>query len=222
MPIILHQHIEPEGELGAWHIEEPERWFLDRLGLAPAERRQLEQIKGRRRLEWLAVRQLVHEMSGREQRGAFLKDEYGKPHLEGSAYHISISHSHELAAAIAAPFPVGIDIQFLVSGIGRLAHRYMRAEELASLAPSSRIEHLHVYWGAKEALYKAYGRRSLDFRAHIHISPFIYEPEGGNCLGRVVKEDHDSFFRIRYFKMKAYMLVYAVEQEGLSATSMAF
>lgn len=214
MPILLHQHIEPEGELGTWRIGEPEQWFLERLELAPSERLQLSQIKGRRRLEWLAARQLVHQMSGRDQRGAFLKDEYGKPHLEGSAYHISISHSHELAAAIAAPMPVGVDIQYLVPRIERLAHKYMRPEELASLVPETRIEHLHAYWGAKEALYKAYGRRALDFRTHIQITPFRYDPQGGDCTGRIVREDYEGLFQLRYFRLEGYMLAYGLELSG--------
>lgn len=210
MPIILHQHIEADTELGVWRIEEPEAWFLDRLDLRPEEQQQLQRIRGRRRVEWLAVRQLVHQMSGREQRGAFLKDEYGKPHLESSSHHISISHSHELAAAIAAPVAAGVDIQFLVPRIGRLAHKFLRPEELASLRPHNRIEHLHVYWGAKEALYKAYGRRALDFRSHIHITPFSYDARGGHFKGRVVKENYEAWFELHYSLRGDYMLVYGI------------
>ncbi|MCB0588264.1 MAG: 4'-phosphopantetheinyl transferase superfamily protein [Phaeodactylibacter sp.] len=210
MPLKLHRHIEPDVELGIWQIEEPEEWFLERLGLAAAEQQQLARIKGRRRVEWLAVRQLVHQMSGRKIRGAFVKDEYGKPHLEGSSHHISISHSHELAAAIAAPVAAGIDVQFLVPRIERLAHKFLGPEELASLQDGSRIEHLHVYWGAKEALYKAYGRRSLDFRAHIHLDPFSYRPEGGQAEGRILKEGYEARFRVQYFRVGDYMLVYAM------------
>lgn len=211
MPIILHKHIAPDTELGIWRIQEPEAWFLKRLDLHPEEREQLGLIKGRKRVEWLAVRQLVHHMSGREQRGAFLKDEHGKPHLEGSAYHISISHSHELAAAIAAPVAVGVDIQYLVPRIERLADRFLRPEELASLQAAYRIEHLHVYWGAKEALYKAYGRRALDFRTHIHITPFAYRPQGGRFEGRAIKEGYEARFQLAYTLFDNYMLVYGIQ-----------
>ncbi|MCB9051448.1 MAG: 4'-phosphopantetheinyl transferase superfamily protein [Lewinellaceae bacterium] len=213
MPVMLHQHIEPEGaEMGLWRIEEPEDWFTGRLDLRPEEKQQLARIKGqRRRVEWLAARQLVHHMSGREKRGAFLKDEYGKPHLEGSAYHISISHSHELAAAIAAPMPAGIDIQYLVPRIVRLAPRFLSPEEMASLRPQEHIEQLHVYWGAKEALYKAYGRRALDFRAHIHIMPFVYDPAGGSCSGRVAAEGDDIGFKLKYLRLENYILVYGTQ-----------
>ncbi len=212
MSLFLHQFIKPEGELGLWRITESEEWFRDRLLLYPAELRQLSTIKGRKRLEWLAVRQLVHDMSGREKRGAFVKDAYGKPHLEGADWQISISHSHQLAAAIAAPITVGIDIQFLVAKIGRLAHKYMRPDELNSLRARTEIEHLHVYWGAKEALYKAYGRRELDFKTHIHVHPFEYDLTNGTCLGQVSKDGWKRAYQICYRLVeREYMLVYVLE-----------
>lgn len=216
MPIIVHHTVEPEGELGIWRIEEAEAWFRQRLELGPAEALQLASIKGRRRTEWLAARQLVHAMSGRDRRGAFVKDEHGKPHLKGSDWHISISHTRSLAAAIAAPFSVGIDIQILVSRIDRLARRFMRPEELASLQPEGRLEHLHVYWGAKEALYKAYGRRRLDFCRHLLVEPFALEPGSGRTRGRIVKGGFEAAYQIQYVLEPGYVLVWVIEEEGRS------
>lgn len=211
MPIFLHQDIEPQGELGIWQIEESEEWFLRQMTLAEAELAQFQKIRGRRRLEWLASRYLVHQMSGRAIRGAFIKDGFGKPHLEDSKYQISISHSWNLAAAIAGPMAVGIDIQRIVSKIERIAHKYMREEEMQSLQSPSRLEHLHLYWSAKEALYKAYGRRKLDFRAHILIEPFDLETLEGSFMGQVVKEDYRAFFRLHYSLFNGHVLVYGVE-----------
>ncbi|MDX1665823.1 MAG: 4'-phosphopantetheinyl transferase superfamily protein [Saprospiraceae bacterium] len=209
MPLILHKELQPAGELGIWRIEEPEAWFRQKLELSRTEQQQFEKLKGRRRVEWLAVRKLVHRMSGREKRGSFLKDEYGKPHLEDSPFDISISHSANLAAAIAAPFSVGIDIQVIVAKIGRLAPRYMRSEELESLKDDHRIEHMHVYWGAKEALYKAYGRRELDFCQNILIKPFPYDPRGGLIRGRIKLTKLELHYEGRYERMDDYILVYA-------------
>ncbi len=211
--LLLHEYIEPEGELGIWQIEEPEEWFLERLALASAEGEQLAAIRGKgRRQEWLAVRHLVHHMSGRAQRGAFIKDEFGKPHLEGSDWQISISHSHELAAAIAAPQPVGIDIQFLVPKIELLVHRFMRKEESESLHPEFRLEQIHVFWGAKEAIYKAYGRRQLDFCTHILVEPFTFNRSGGYCYGEVVRPDFHAAYTVHYQPYDDYILVYAYQR----------
>lgn len=210
MPGILHRQLTPFGELGLWRISEAEEWFLEQLFLYPSELRQLEAMKGRRRLEWLAARQLVHDMSGRTLRGAFIKDEYGKPHLEGSSWHISISHSANLSAAVVAPVACGVDIQFIVPKITRLAPKFMRPEEMDSLQPDTTIEHLHVYWGAKEALYKAYGRREIDFRAHLHVTPFAFREMGGYTSAEVIKGSHRQRYRLHYELRDGFVLTYVL------------
>lgn len=211
MPLIRHETILPAGELGIWDITESEHWFTERLLLYPQELRQLGDLRGRRRVEWLAVRQLVHRMSGRTKRGAFIKDEYGKPHLEHASWHISVSHSRHLAAAMASPRLCGIDIQFIVPKITRLAYKFLRPEEQACLQTDTLLDQLHFFWGAKEALYKAYGRRQLDFIEHIHVQPFSYQNNIGQTRGFIRKADTQLAFDVFYEKSaEGYMLVWVV------------
>lgn len=210
MPILHHQNIEAIGEIGLWQIEESEAWFLEHLNLFPQEQAQLAQIKGHRRIEWLAARQLVHQMSGRIKRAAFIKDEYGKPHLEDAEWQISISHSRDISAAIAAAVSVGIDVQKIVSKITRIIPKFMNTTEQANLDPVHSILHAHVYWGAKEALYKAYGRRALDLCTHIQLHPFTFQKDQGSCLGSIHKDTYRQDFKICYQLLpQQYMLVYA-------------
>ncbi len=211
MPLLVQKKLKPEGELGLWQISEPESFFQERLDLKAEEVDQLKKFKGRRHVEWLATRYLLHYLSGRKIRAALRKDDCGKPHMENASWHISISHSHDLAAVVAAPFPVGIDIQNFVGKIDRIAHKYMRTEETGSLEEASRLAHLHVYWGAKEALYKAYGRRSLDFKKHIFVEPFAYDLATGSCSGKIVKDDFEANYQLHYEKIGDYFLVYGME-----------
>lgn len=215
MPLLLQEDIPQSGEIGLWRITEPEDWFLTQLDLSDAERERLSRFKGRRRVDWLAARQLVHCMSGRERRGYWYKDDFGKPYLESSDYHISISHSGSLAAAIASPKLVGIDVQQLTPSLERLAHKYMSPDERNSLQPNHRLQQLHVYWGGKEALYKAYGRRALDFCRHMRITPFQYVDAGGSAIGSVSKADYYSEFDLTYRMVEEYMLVYVSEREAI-------
>lgn len=212
MPIQFKQQLQPEGVYGVWDIQESEQFFQSNLPLFPVELAQVRRIKGEgRRLEWWASRYLLHVLSERTARGACIKDEFGKPHLEDSNYEISLSHSNRKAAVIAAPRLVGIDIQKLVPKIERIACKFMSDQDMATLSEQHRIEHLHVYWGAKEALYKAYGKKALEFKQHIRISPFTYIPQGGDFLGKVQKADTILHFRLTYERKDADMLVYAVE-----------
>lgn len=214
MPLLVHKQLEPKLELGLWQITEEEDWFIQRLTLDPREDSQLAQIRGHKRVEWLASRHLVHLMSGRKERGTFLKDEFGKPHLEGSVYQISLSHSHGMTAVLAGPYDLGIDIQLTTPKIAGIAERFLTAEELNSISGDHFfLEHLHVFWGAKEALYKAYSRRSLDFCRHLWVKPFRYHPHIGFCAGVVQKDGYYKEFEIRYeMVLQNYMLVYAWEK----------
>lgn len=212
MPIFFHEHIAPEGEVGLWEIKEEEDWLIDQLKPSEQEQAQLNKIKGHRRSEWLAARLLIHKMSGRKERGSFLKDEFGKPYLQDSRFHISISHSRRLAAAIAGPSKVGIDIQQFVPKIERVTHKFLSNKETDCLDSKFRLWHLHVYWGAKEALYKAYGRRKLNFCNNIIIEPFSFKKTGGLFLGRILKDGYKWNYKIKYNFFEEYTMVYAIEE----------
>ena len=212
MPAFYHKELPAAGELGLWRIEEDESYFLDRLELFPSEIRQLSEMKGRRRLEWLASRWLLHEMSGRALRGACLKDSFGKPHLTDSTFEISISHSNGTVAVMAAPYSIGVDLQKEVAKIERIAPKFMRAVESASMVPETKIPHLHLYWGAKEALYKAYGRKELGFRQHLHVNPFKFDLNVGRATGAIHKASYHAYYDIFYERVRDYYLVWVSEK----------
>ncbi len=212
MPKLKHWNLNPQGEIGIWDIKEEETFFSKELGFSKEEEKQLLGLQGKRRIEWLAVRYLLHKMSGRQVRGVLIKDEFGKPHLENADWHISISHSHNVVSVIASPQLNGIDIQVLVPKIERLAHKFMRPVELDSLKDKTRIEQLHVYWGAKEALYKAYGRKKIDFKQHLCVKPFKYDLSSGRTTAVLKKEDLKLHFDVFYKKIESYILVWVNEQ----------
>ncbi|HRF40821.1 MAG TPA: 4'-phosphopantetheinyl transferase superfamily protein, partial [Saprospiraceae bacterium] len=97
--------------------------------------------------------------------------------------------------------------------IERLAPRFLNETEMACITTDHKLLHLHLFWGAKESLYKAYGRKELDFREHIPIAPFIPNPAGGTCSGRVCKDDFEADFDIRYAVSEGdFVWVYAVQR----------
>ncbi len=210
MALFLKRKVGSTGEMAIWQIEEPESFFLQNLELTIQEEQRFQKIKGRRRLEWIAARWLLHYLSNSAERIPCVADEFGKPHLENSNLEISISHSQKLVTVVIDEKNLGVDIQLLVSKIKRIAHKFMREEESDSLVEDTMIEQLHVYWGAKEALYKAYGRKELDFKKHIMITPFFYDGKG-STKGLVEKGKFKASFDVFYEKLGDYMLVYALE-----------
>ncbi len=214
MPILEQRILKRKAELGVWQIEETEAWFIEQMELTEREAQQLAKIKGGKRREWLAVRYLVHYLSGRRKRGVLLKDEFGKPYLDQSHFHISISHSHGKAAVIAAPELCGIDIQKIVPKILRIQEKFMNPKEIEGLSEEHKLIQAHIIWGAKESLYKAYGRKKIDFKSHLHIQAFDYQPEGGNIQGYVLKDKNRQTYDIRYETVGDFVLVYARQQKA--------
>ncbi|MBK8656075.1 MAG: 4'-phosphopantetheinyl transferase superfamily protein [Haliscomenobacter sp.] len=212
MPFVDLGHLEPGARLGLWEIREQENWFLERVALSEEEAAQLAPIKGQRRVEFLAARKLVHLLSEARYRHPLVKDPSGKPHLPELSFSVSISHSRGYAAAILAEGAVGIDIQHIVEKIGRIAPRFLNPEEVSAIYPDTRLEALHVYWCAKEALFKAYGKGQVDFCRHLRVLPFTYGAAGGRFSGQILKDSTIRTFTLRYLRMNGHMLVWAMEK----------
>lgn len=216
MPLHEYNITEPHGRLGIWHITEDEAFFVQKLPLVEREKIEIEEVTGRKRLERLAGKLLMRQLTGWAY--SIEKDKYGKPFFKDSELHLSLSHSGDYVAGIISERPVGVDIQYLTSKLERVAPRVMNENKLKNLDPNNRLEHLHVYWGAKEALYKAYGQKGLDFKKHIIIKPFhiMHTDHASHATkiteGSVVTDNSKHLFDIFYKKIKNYILVYAIEK----------
>ena len=132
------------------------------------------EIRLRERLTALA---LVKTLLGREVE--IKHAENGAPYLVGEPWHISISHTKGYAAVqLDGERAAGIDIEYRSDRVKRIRSRFLAPEEEQNIDTAHEEEHLLVYWCAKEALYKLAGQEAVDFREHLHISPFPYRPEG--------------------------------------------
>jgi 4'-phosphopantetheinyl transferase len=212
MPLIFHTDIQPQGQYGIWQTKESDEFFISELDLYPDEIIELQILKSRKKTEWLSSRYLLHQLSGRTRRGACLKDRYGKPYLEGSDHFISMSHTLDLAAVIASQNPVGIDIQYLVEKIQRISTKFVRDDEFLFIPEVDRILYFHAIWGAKESMYKAYGKKELDFKNHMTVSPFVFYPDGFYFDGEIKKNDFIRKYRLFCSQTANIILVYASEQ----------
>lgn len=142
------------------------------------------------------------------------KDEFGKPYITGFNGGISLSHSHNLAGLLVSPHGTcGLDLEVPEDRILRIAPRFCAPEELAFQASDPQREALHIIWGAKECMYKAYGRKEIDFRAQLRVEPFTVAEEG-MLHGRFLRHSETQHFRIAYRFYKAYVLLWTVRESG--------
>ena len=219
MPIQFHEHLYPPGEWGLYHITEPEPALRRAVQLSEAETDQLARTRGLgQRREFLAARLLLHQMSGRERRAELHKDESGKPHLRGSHFYVSISHTVDYAAAIAHPHPCGIDVQRIVDKIERLAPKFISGAEAIQLKESDKLVQMHLIWSAKEAMYKAFGRRQIDFRRHLYVDFQDYRPDKTTAIATLRKGGVEMLFDLRYRVYDEFIVVAAVERLPTIAT----
>ena len=83
---------------------------------------------------------------------------------------ISVSHTDDLAAVIMSrKGKVGIDLEKVRPRIGKVKDKFLNAFEIELLEKGRELEQMTVAWCAKEALYKFYGVRNLDFREQMIV-----------------------------------------------------
>ncbi len=214
MPLVYRKNLEDHCIIGIWEITETEQYFLEQLNFWPEEQEHLNQIKGRKRIEWLAVRQLVHTLSERDIRGPILKDEHGKPFLKDSSFFISMSHTKGFAAVIAAPYEVGVDIQERWSSILRLKKKFVGNSEISIVENAEdEIAALHILWGIKEGLYKAYGRRKIDFKMHLFVDTFEIKASGGYTTAQIRLDNFQQTYDVHYELFRDIYFVYVRKKE---------
>ncbi len=210
---LMHYYIlEHHTRLGVWNIEEDEQFFIDKLQLSASEMAFATQkySNDHRRLEWLSGQYLLHLLSGFVEKPE--KDIYGKPIFSNSNWHLSVSHSHDKSVCIISPKVNGIDIQRINEKIVKLYPKFMNDQEQLSLSSKYDVDHISVFWSAKEALYKAYGKRDIDFRKNMIVNPFVLDFDKGITDGYVIKDDIRIDFNLFYKKLENYILVYAIEK----------
>lgn len=165
---ILHKIILTHGRVAAGHHRGV--YELKEYLLSPEELETVHTLSPRKQSEWIASRELLYQVAGLPERTQCLYDDFGKPYLKNSDAYISISHSELWCAAMISDSPCGVDIQVYNDTVRRIAPRFLTAEEQEIAAGSQHpVSGLHVLWGAKECLYKAYGKRKLGFREHLFI-----------------------------------------------------
>jgi 4'-phosphopantetheinyl transferase len=160
-----------------------------------------------RRAQWLASRVLLHHIHPNEK---VVYDENGKPWLSVPHRHISFSHTADFIALLSSPEPCGIDIEIVSPKIERIAHKFLKPDELDAAMRGVNPETLYTYWCAKEALYKVYGQKGVSLKDNITVHSFSYAEAGGK-INAVLHHENINFEKtIRYVRHHTYMMAYTL------------
>jgi phosphopantetheinyl transferase len=175
MPVFYQQTIDRHTKLGIWKIEETEQFFLDTVPL------QNSITHPHKRLQHLAGRYLLRYLFPDFPYELIRIADTRKPFLENEAYHFSISHCGDFAAAIVSSDKrVGMDVEIFSDKIWRVKDKFINKIEEGTISRFAPDNHLGKYatlmWSCKESIFKWYGSGQLDFRKHMQIQSIHYDP----------------------------------------------
>jgi 4'-phosphopantetheinyl transferase len=136
------------------------------------------------------------------------KDEFGKPYLVGTHWQMSLTHTTHYVAVVMHPTQaLGIDMEKPSEKLRKIAHRIMSKNEVKDA--NDDLEKLCIYWSAKEALYKLYGKKKVDFRGNLFISPF--QKEDYVISGKLNINEIDEEYSIFIENIAEYLLAVACQ-----------
>lgn len=208
MPLV-HLIEDDNTRIAVWKLHEKPAYFLHKLSLSEDEVQEYNALNHRKAIEFLITRYLLHLIHPEHERIVIRKDGYGKPHLQDNSYHISLSHSNGYAAAILSKKNVGVDIQTYVDKIYRIKDRFINEQEKVE---EDDIIHLHLIWGAKECIYKGYGKRSISLKDNITVQLKNGMPTQP-FEGYLEIQSHRENYILDYFNNDKFMLVYAIQMD---------
>lgn len=212
MPLVHNAPLDLSGRIGIWEIAESLDFFNSKLLLTPREKEEYLKIKFEHKsLEWWASRYLTMLLHQKEIRDPIIKDEQGKPFFEQSKRFLSLSHTDGYVASCFHDKPCGIDIQVYDEKTLTVAPRILSSVEMRKFLPQSDLHMATFYWSAKEAVYKAYGKRKLEFRREIRLESF--KREAKHIFGKIsiAKGKTHLNYEINGYLKKKYLVVTAIQ-----------
>ena len=135
--------------------------------------------------------------------------EHNKPFLGSHNENISISHSHEMLFIISnSKENTGVDVELIRDKIKNIKHKFLNKEELNFAGEDT--EKLITLWAAKEAMYKAFGEKGIDFSKELRVYPF--KNDELNFHGELNTKNSKKKYLLHRQKIRNYILVYTISE----------
>jgi phosphopantetheinyl transferase (holo-ACP synthase) len=129
-----------------------------------------------RDLEKLAIKEIIGLLHPNTD---LQKDNFGKPYFIENTTQINYSHAKNIVFwGEHEQFKIGVDVEHLRPQLATIKHKFCREDEFAFIPSENELPYLLAIWSAKEAIYKSYGRKEVDFQKHMQILPFEIGAEG--------------------------------------------
>ncbi|MFY8129294.1 MAG: 4'-phosphopantetheinyl transferase family protein [Chitinophagaceae bacterium] len=214
MPIFYQQIINQYTKLAIWKIEEDESYFINTVPL------QQHITHPHKRLQHLAGRFLLRYLFPSFPYSEIQIASTRKPFLANEAFHFSISHCNDFAAAIVSTKQrVGIDIEQIDKKVFKIVHKYLNENERLNFdllsfenehKLSNQLKVATLLWSVKESLFKWYGLGNVDFKSMLHLQ---FQPisENGSINASIELPSNSLPLQVNYAFFRNLCLSYVVE-----------
>ncbi len=203
MPVYQIKNVSESLKVGIWKIIETEEELYESLiGKGILIENKPNTPNKTRIKQWLTTRLLLSKFF---KNAVISYDVFGKPHLD-NGWFISVSHSNEFVSIIVNKNThCGIDIEKVTPKIERIKHKFLNHLDLQNVTS---LEQLTIYWGAKEVLYKYYGRKEVLFIENLFIEDF--SENNSSFKGKIKMADFKVELSLAWEKIGDYILVYTL------------
>ncbi len=207
MPLYKIVSVNKTTKVLIWKIEESISELKKGISLSENSATRLQSMKSELHQKgFLSIRHLLKEIGFSDF--DLIYDPFGKPHLKNGPF-ISITHSFTFTGIILSENqPVGIDIEKQREKILKIAHKFTPLEEYKTIANAAAlIRKLTIVWGAKESLYKIYGKKKLLFLHHLPIADFKFEDK--KTTGAIRYHGTSKSYQIEFLEFEDFTCVFA-------------
>lgn len=210
MPVFKTITVNEHTKVLIWKIEESFEELSKGITLSPASQARVDYMKSDlHRRGFMSIRQLLKIFGYQDLDVKY--DSNGKPHLADGNY-ISITHSFQFTAVIVSREPVGIDVEKQREKIKKIAFKFTPIEEYRNLGNGDDlVKKLTIVWGAKESLYKLYGKQGLLFLHDIFVKDFNFD--AGETTAVVTYHQVPKEYVLHFIEFEGFICVYAYKND---------
>lgn len=183
MPLIVDKRnfLSEYTSLKIWHTTESEATLSAMFPMAAVDssQRLADITSSQRRLEIL-VSHILFQLTFPPE-AELLHRNSGGPLAWGTPMCMSISHTKGYVALISSPYPVGIDIEMWSPRALKIAHKFLKPQEMRLMDTDEERERDAVrLWTAKEAVYKCWSE-NITLHEDILLAPGTKSPLEATC-----------------------------------------
>lgn len=210
MPVYKTITVNKHTKVLIWKVEESFDELAEGVPLSPGSQQRIENMKSEiHRKGFMSIRHLLKHFGYSDLDITY--DANGKPHL-ADGKHISITHSFQFTGVIVSDVPVGIDIEKQREKIKLIAPKFTPLEEYTALGNGEDlIKKLTIVWGAKESLYKLYGKQGLLFLHDIFVKDFNFK--SSETTAEVTYQGIVKEYLLHFLEFEGFICVYAYTYE---------